>query len=244
MIREKVLERSGFNMNELLSDSVFFGVAISIAAFWIGEKIQQKWKLPVFNPLLIATVLVILVLMLCDIDYETYNQGAQYITFLLTPATICLAVPLYRQIEVLKKNVAAIIISILCGCVAHLLIIIGIAWLFGVDEVLILSFLPKSVTTPIALGISNEIGGIQAVTVVGVCTAGILCAVIGPVVFKIFKVTEPVAQGLGMGAPSHAIGTSKALEMGEIEGAMSSLAIVVTGILTVVIVPIFVQSYF
>lgn len=231
-------------MNEFLGDSVFFGVAISIAAFWIGDQIRRKWKLPIFNPLLIATIIVIAILLLCDIDYETYNQGAQYITFLLTPATICLAVPLYRQIEVLKKNVAAIIISILCGCVAHLLIIVLIALLFGVDDILILSFLPKSVTTPIALGISNEIGGIQAVTAVGVCTAGILGAVVGPVVFKIFKITEPVAQGLGMGAPSHAIGTSKALEMGEIQGAMSSLAIVITGILTVVIVPIFAKAYF
>lgn len=231
-------------MNELLSDSVFFGVAVSIAAFWIGEKIRRKWQLPIFNPLLIATILVIAVLLLCDIDYETYNQGAKYITFLLTPATICLAVPLYRQIEVLKKNVAAIVISILCGCVAHVLIIIGIALLFGVDEVLILSFLPKSVTTPIALGISSEIGGIQAVTAVGVVLAGILGAVMGPIVLKVCRITEPVAQGLGLGAPSHAIGTSKALEMGEIQGAMSSLAIVVTGILTVVIVPIFAEIYF
>lgn len=231
-------------MNELLSDSVFFGVAVSIAAFWIGEKIRRKWKLPIFNPLLIATILVIAVLLLCDIDYETYNQGAKYITFLLTPATICLAVPLYRQIEVLKKNVAAIVISILCGCVAHVLIIVGIALLFGVDEVLILSFLPKSVTTPIALGISSEIGGIQAVTAVGVVLAGILGAVMGPIVLKVCRITEPVAQGLGLGAPSHAIGTSKALEMGEIQGAMSSLAIVVTGILTVVIVPIFAEIYF
>lgn len=231
-------------MNELLSDSVFFGVAVSVAAFRIGEIIRRKWKLPIFNPLLIATILVIAVLLLCDIDYETYNQGAKYITFLLTPATICLAVPLYRQIEVLKKNVAAIVISILCGCVAHVLIIVGIALLFGVDEVLILSFLPKSVTTPIALGISSEIGGIQAVTAVGVVLAGILGAVMGPIVLKVCRITEPVAQGLGLGAPSHAIGTSKALEMGEIQGAMSSLAIVVTGILTVVIVPIFAEIYF
>ncbi len=231
-------------MNEIVSDSVFFGVAISIAAYWIGEKVREKWKLPIFNPLLIAMLIVIAVLFLCDIDYETYHQGAQYITFLLTPATICLAVPLYRQIEVLKKNVAAIVISILCGCIAHVLIVLGIAVLFGVEDILILSILPKSVTTPIAIGISEEIGGIQAVTVVGVCTAGILGSVVGPTIFKWCKVTEPVAQGLGMGAPSHAIGTSKALEMGEIQGAMSSLAIVVTGILTVIIVPIVTEMYF
>lgn len=231
-------------MNEILSESVFFGVVISVVAYWIGEKMKEKWKLPIFNPLLIAAVIVIAVLLLCDIDYEIYNQGAQYITFLLTPATICLAVPLYRQLQILKKNVAAILISIFLGCIAHVLILLGIAALFKVDDILTLSFLPKSVTTPIALGISHEIGGIQAVTIVGVCVAGILGSIVGPSVFKLFRITEPVAQGLGLGAPSHAIGTSKALELGEIQGAMSSLAIVVTGILTVIIVPIVVQVYF
>lgn len=228
-------------LNEVLKDSVFFGVAISILAYYIGEKLREKWKLPIFNPLLIASILVIAVLLICNIDYEIYDQGAKYITFLLTPATICLALPLYRQIEVLKKNVAAVVVSILCGCIAHALIILGIAAVFHVDKILTISFLPKSVTTPIAIGICGEMGGIQSVTVVGVVAAGILGSIIGPPVFKIFRITEPVAQGLGFGTPSHAIGTSKALETGEIQGAMSSLAIVVTGILTVVIVPMVVR---
>ncbi len=231
-------------MNEILTESVFFGVAVSVAAYFLGEKAKEKWKKPIFNPLLIASVIVIVILVLCDIDYETYNQGAQYITFLLTPATVCLAVPLYRQIETLKKNALAIGISIFCGCLAHVLILIGLAALFQVEDILTLSVLPKSVTTPIALGISAEIGGIQAVTVVGVCIAGIFGSMIGPAVFRVLRVTEPVAQGLGMGTPSHAIGTSKALEMGEVQGAMSSLAIVVTGILTVIIVPIVTKVYF
>lgn len=230
-------------VNEVLESSVFFGVALSILAYYIGEKIHEKWKLPVLNPLLIATVIVIGVLLAGRIDYETYDQGARYITFLLTPATICLAVPLYRQIEVLKKNVAAVLISILSGCIAHALILLGVAAVFHVDRRLLLSFLPKSVTTPIAIGICGEIGGIQSVTVAGVVAAGILGSIIGPAVFQAFRVTEPVAQGLGLGTPSHAIGTSKALEMGEIQGAMSSLAIVVTGILTVVLVPIVVNCF-
>lgn len=228
-------------MNEILQDSVFFGVAISIFAYWTGEQIRKKWNLPVFNPLLIAMLLVIAFLKLGNIEYEVYNQGAQYLTFLLTPATICLAVPLYRQIETLKKNVAAIVISIVCGCIAHVLMIFALAALFGADAALVLSFLPKSVTTPIALGISNEIGGIQAVTVVGVVFAGILGAVAGPLIFRLLRITEPAAQGLGLGTASHAIGTSKALELGEIQGAMSSLAIVVTGILTVIVVPLVVE---
>lgn len=229
--------------NEILETSVFFGAAVSILAYYIGDKIHEKWKLPVLNPLLIATVIVIGVLVVCRIDYETYDQGAKYITFLLTPATISLAVPLYRQIEVLKKNVAAVFFSILSGCIARTLILLGIAALFRVDETLLLSFLPKSVTTPIAIGICGEMGGIQSVTVVGVVAAGILGSIIGPGVFKLLRITEPVAQGLGLGTPSHAIGTSKALETGDIQGAMSSLAIVVTGILTVIIVPIVVKYF-
>ncbi len=228
-------------MNEVLQNSVFFGVALSIAAFFVGEKLRQKWNTPLLNPLLIATVIIITILAVGKIDYEVYNRGAQYITFLLTPTTICLAVPLYRQLEVLKKNIAAIVISIFCGCVAHVLIVVAIAALFQMDNILTISILPKSVTTPIALGISNEIGGIQAVTVAGVCVAGILGSVIGPTVLKLCRIKEPVAQGLGLGAPSHAIGTSKAMELGETQGAMSSLAIVVTGILTVIIVPLVVE---
>ncbi len=228
-------------VNEVLKDSVFFGVTVSILAYYIGEKLRERYRLPVLNPLLIATILVIGLLLVFHIDYETYEQGADFITFLLTPATICLAVPLYRQIEVLKKNVAAIVVSILSGCIAHVLILLGIAAVFHVDQVLLISFLPKSVTTPIAIGICGEMGGIQSVTVVGVVAAGILGSIAGPFIFRLCRITEPVAQGLGFGTPSHAIGTSKALETGEIQGAMSSLAIVVTGILTVIIVPIVVH---
>lgn len=167
-------------VNEVLKDSVFFGVTVSILAYYIGEKLRERYRLPVLNPLLIATILVIGILLVFHIDYETYEQGADFITFLLTPATICLAVPLYRQIEVLKKNVAAILVSILSGCIAHVLILLGIAAVFHVDQVLLISFLPKSVTTPIAIGICGEMGGIQSVTVVGVVAAGILGSIAGP----------------------------------------------------------------
>ena len=183
-------------------------------------------------------VLIILFLLLFDVDYETYNQGAQYLSVFLTPVTICLAVPLYRQLQVLKKNVVAVIVAISCGVVAHAFTILALAKWCGLDKVLTLSILPKSVTTPIAVGLSNELQGIEAVTIMGVMVAGIMGAVLGPLVCKLFRIKEPVAQGLGIGSASHAVGTSKALEMGEIQGAMSSLAIVVTAILTVVVVPI------
>lgn len=225
-------------MNEILQSSVYFGVALSIFTYWIGWKIQQKWKYPICNPLLISMILIIAFLSVFDIEYETYQYGAKYITYFMTPATICLAVPLYKQIQKLKENIAAIMISIVCGCLSHVAIIAGIAAIFSIDNTLTFSLLPKSVTTPIALGISGEIGGIAAVTVVGVCIAGIMGAVVGPSILKLVRIKEPVAQGLAIGSASHAIGTSKAVELGEVQAAMSSLAIVVTGILTVIIVPI------
>ena len=230
-------------MNELLQNSLYFGVGISLFAYWIGWKIQQKWKKPILNPLLFSMLFIILVLSLFDIDYETYQYGAKYITYFLTPATICLAVPLYRQIQKLKENALAIIISIICGCIAHAAIIVGIAALGKVDTILTFSLLSKSVTTAIALGVTEEIGGITAVTVVGVSFAGLMGAIVGPVILKAARITEPVAQGLALGSASHAVGTSKAVEIGEVQGAMSSLAIVVTGILTVVIVPIITKFY-
>lgn len=228
-------------MNEILSGSVYFGVVISIFAYWIGCRMQQKFKSAIVNPLLISIILIIAVLWIFRIDYETYDYGAKYITFLLKPATVCLAVPLYKQCMVLKKNLFAVASGVICGCVTHFLVIAGIAVVFKANQDVYLSMLPKSVTTPIALGICSEIGGIQAITVIGVCGAGIIGAVMGPAILKLFRIKEPIAQGLAMGTAAHAIGTSKAIEMGEVQGAMSSLAIVVTGLLTVLIIPLLVN---
>ena len=225
------------NMNEMLSESLFFGMIVSLLAYKIGFEIQKKWKKVYLNPLLIAIVLVIIFLLLTGISYETYQYGAKYLSYLLTPVTVCLAVPLYKQMETLKKNLAAILISIGIGCVVHAGILIAVTVLCKMDQQLLLSVMSKSVTTAIALGVTGEIGGIQGITVIGVMIAGISGAVVGPSILKMFHITEPVAQGLALGSASHAVGTSKAIELGEIQAAMSSLAIVVTGILTVVIVP-------
>lgn len=232
------------SVNSMIVNSTYFGVAISIVAYWIGSRLRKKWNYPIMNPLLIAMILIITFLGITKIDYETYDKGAKYITFLLTPATVCLAVPLYKQIKILKENMIAVFVGIICGCISHVVIIIVVASAFGLEKILTLSMLPKSVTTAIALGITEEIGGIQAVTIVGVCVAGIMGAVIGPTILKIFHISEPVAQGLAIGTASHAVGTSKAVELGEIQAAMSSLAIVVTGLLTVVIVPLVVKFLF
>lgn len=228
-------------MNELLQDSVYFGVAVSLAAYWVGIWCRKKWNIPLMNPLLIAMILLIVLFLGTGISFETYSYGAKYLTYFLTPATVCLAVPLYRQVETLKKNMPAVFISIGMGCLAHVAIIVGLGMLMRLEDTILFSFLPKSVTTAIALGVSEEVGGIQSLTVVGVCVAGMMGAIVGPSILRWCRVIEPEAQGLALGTASHAIGTSKAVELGEIQGAMSSLAIVVTGILTVVLLPVVVR---
>lgn len=225
-------------MQEYFANSIFFGVFLTIFMYQIGVAIQKKWPLPIFNPLLISMFAIMGILVVTGIPYETYEQGAKFIGNLLTPLTVCLAVPLYRQLRVLKENVAAVLISISCGCLAHIATMIVLAKVLGVEDVLRNSLLGKSVTTAIALGITNELGGIQGITIIGVVVAGVMGPLAGPTVLRLVRVKNPVAFGLGMGSASHAIGTSKALEIGEVQGAMSSLAIVVTGILTVIIVPI------
>lgn len=225
-------------MNEMLSESVYFGIAISLLFYWVALKISKKVKLTLCNPLLLSTIFVVIVLIVFDIDYDTYNYGAQYLTYFLTPATVCLAVPLYRQIEVLKKNVLAILLSIGAGCIANAVVIGVLTIGFQLSPELKAALIPKSLTTAIAIGVGEELGGITSVTIMSVVITGLLGATIASGLFKILKIEEPVAQGLACGTASHAIGTSKAIEFGEIQGAMSSLAIVVTGIITVIIAPI------
>lgn len=225
-------------LNDFFQNSLFFGVVISLFTFWIGSLIQKRWKSPLLNPLLISIVLIIAFLKLTGISFETYQNGAKYLTYFLTPVTVCLAVPLYKQILVLKENIAAIFVGIFIGCIVHAVVLITLLRFWSVDTKLILSLLPKSITTAIALGVAGEIGGIQSITVIGVTIAGLSGAIFGPTLLKIFRIKEPVAQGLAMGSGSHAVGTSKAVELGEVQAAMSSLAIVVTGLLTVIMVPI------
>lgn len=225
------------DINEMLRESLFFGMILSLLAYKIGFEVQKKYNKVFLNPLLIAIVLIILFLTITGISYETYQYGAKMLSNFLTPVTVCLAVPLYKQMQTLKKNMAAIVVSIAIGCVVHAGILIAVTYICGLEQQLLLSVMSKSVTTAIALGVTGEIGGIAGITVIGVMVAGISGAVVGPSILKLFHITEPVAQGLAMGSASHAVGTSKAIELGEVQAAMSSLAIVVTGILTVVIVP-------
>lgn len=230
-------------MKEYIQNSVYFGAMISLLAYWIGTLLKKKFKLAIFNPLLIAVVLTIVVLCLSGIEYEVYASGAQYISYLLTPATVSLAIPLYEQINVLKKNILAIILGISSGVIASLGTILLMAMLFRMSHEGYVTLLPKSITTAIGMGVSEELGGYVSITVAVIVITGILGNVLAELVLRIFRITEPVAKGISLGTASHAIGTAKAMELGEIEGAMSSLSIVISGILTVAGASIFAQIY-
>ena len=231
-------------MNEFLLNSTYFGVVLSLLCYWGALKISSKVKSTLCNPLLLASAMIIGILLVFKIDYETFDKGASQLTYFLTPSTVCLAVPLYRQFHVLKSNLKAILLGIFAGCVACLVTIFGLSAVFAFSQELTASVLPKSITTAIAIGLSEEIGGMPAITVACVVITGIFGACTASAFFKLFKIEEPVAQGLASGASAHAIGTSRALEMGEVQGAMSSLAIVVTGIMTVILVPIMTSILF
>ncbi|MCI8886464.1 MAG: LrgB family protein [Hungatella sp.] len=219
-------------------ESVYFGFVITIGAYLLGIWVKKKIPLAVMNPLLVAMVLVILFLLVFRIDYQVYQRGSQYVSYLLTPATVCLAIPLYKQLKLLKDNFAAVVGGIFSGVVSSALSIFVLSKLFGLTHEYYVTLLPKSITTAIGMGVSEEAGGIVALTVVSIIITGILGNVIGETVFKMFKISSPIAKGLALGTSAHAIGTAKALELGEVEGAMGSLAIAVAGLMTVVVVPL------
>lgn len=228
---------------EFIKESVYLGVFITILMYEVGSYIKKKLKYPVFNPLLIAIVLIIGLLMCFNIDYKTYEKGAVYISYLLTPATVALAVPLYEQIEPLKKNFVAIILGILSGAFTSGLCVLIMSILFRLSHEQYVTLLPKSITTAIGMGVSEELGGIVEISVAVIIVTGILGNMIAEQVCRLFRITAPVAKGIGIGSASHAIGTSKAMEIGELEGAMSSLSIAVSGVLTVAIASIFASLY-
>lgn len=226
-------------MIEFIENSVFFGAFVSLGAYEIGLLMKRKFKLAIFNPLLISIFCVMGVLMVLGVDYESYEEGGKYISYLLTPATVCLAVPLYQQLHLLKKNIKAIAAGILSGVLASLVSVLLLAKLFGLSHEEYVTLLPKSITTAIGMGVSEELGGIVTITVAVIIITGVLGNVIADAVYKIAKIEEPVAKGLALGTSAHAIGTAKAMELGEVEGAMSSLAIAVAGLLTVIAASVF-----
>ena len=220
-------------MTVFLEDSLFAGVTLSLLAYLLGVVLKKKFKCAIFNPLLISIVITIVVLVTAHVDYDVYNQGASYLSWFLTPATVCLAIPLYEQWKLLKKNIKAVLLGIIAGVLASLGTVWVLAEIMGLSHKEYVTLLPKSITTAIGMGVSEELGGYVTITVAVIVVTGVLGNIFGELICKIFRITDPIARGLSIGSASHAIGTAKAMELGEIEGAMSSLAIAVAGIFTV-----------
>ena len=224
-------------MKDIVSSPIF-GVLISIMAYEIGALIKQKFKLSIFNPLLIAIIILIAFLSKFNIEYNDYNTGGQIISFFLAPATVALALPLYKKFSLFKENAFPILAGILCGTISGIVCVIALAKLFGLSDKLTKSLIPKSITTPIGMALSNQLGGIASITVVAIIITGILGSIIGPFLYRVLKINDKLAMGIAMGNASHAVGTAKAMEIGETEGAMSSLTIAISGIITVLLAPI------
>ena len=228
-------------MAKLIENSVFFGAVISLLAYELGLILKRKFRLAIFNPLLIAILCVMGVLVVMDVDYDTYNEGGKYISYLMNQATVCLAVPLYQQLALLKKNIKAVAAGIVSGVLASGVSVFLLAKLFGLSHEEYVTLLPKSITTAIGMGISEELGGIVTITVAVIIITGVLGNMIAEAVLKMAHIEDPVARGLAIGTSAHAVGTAKAMELGQVEGAMSSLAIAVAGLLTVIAASVFSQ---
>lgn len=225
-------------MTEFFASSVYFGLVLSIGIYSLAVFINKKWNVSVTTPLLLTTVGVIGFLLAFDIPYESYRAGAQYLNYFLVPATVCFAVPMYKQLKTLGRYKVAIIASLIFGCIVSVATVAFLCWAFGLGPIIMRSLASVSVTTAIAIGITKELGGIAAITVFAVILTGIFGNAVGRQVCKILGLSNPIARGLAIGNSSHAMGTAKALEMGPIEGAASSLSIVISGVATAAIAPL------
>lgn len=225
-------------MSEITS-SVYFGLTISLCAYAIGTFIQNKVKSPIANPLIIAAVLIIAFLEITGTPYEDYSNGANYIAMMLVPATALLALQIYRELETLKRNLIPVLVGCAVGSLASMLSVYAMCRLFGLDDVMLYTLLPKSVTTPIAMAVAEQLGGMPSITVAAVIITGVIGAIASPFLVKLFRVRYPVAAGVAIGTCSHALGTTRALEMGEVQGAMSGIAIGISGLVTVLFASFF-----
>ncbi len=221
-------------MTELFQNSVFFGVCVSLLSYFVGMLLQKKTKLTLCNPLLISIALTMILLVVLHVDYDSYYEGAKYLSYLLTPATVCLAVPLYEQFQLLKKNYRAVLAGIVSGVITSLCSVLALAGIFRLEHIDYVTLLPKSITTAIGMGLSQEMGGYVAVTVAVIIVTGLLGSLFADKICRLFRITDPIAQGIAIGTSAHAMGTAHAMELGPVTGAMSSLSIVVAGILTVI----------
>ncbi len=218
-----------------LCASPFFGISLSIFCYWVGWKLQKKTGWSFMNPLMIGILLTIGILLLLDIPYDYYYIGGEAIDLLLAPATACLGVSIYRQFDILKAHWLPILVGCFCGALAGVGSVYGMCKLLKLDDLLTTSLLAKSVTTPIAVSITDTLGGLPPITVMAVVISGIFGGIVAPSMIKLFRIKEPMVAGVSIGTCAHGGGTSRAVQLGETQGAMSGLAIGVTGICTVVI---------
>lgn len=226
-------------MNTFFQTSAFAGVTLSLFSYFLGVYLKKKTKIGLFNPLLFSIIFTIFILLAAKIDYSAYQDSAKLLSWFLTPATVCLAIPLYEQWQLLKNNYKAVLAGITTGVLTSLITVLVLSKLLHLSHIEYVTLLPKSITTAIGIGISEELGGYVTITVAVIIVTGVLGNIFADSICKLFKIKEPIAKGLAIGTASHAIGTAKAMELGEIEGAMSSLSIAVAGILTVIFSSIF-----
>lgn len=221
-------------VKEVFESSACAGFILTLTAYFIGVFLKNKLKLAIFNPLLVATCISIFFVAIFKIDTEKYTQSTQILSFFLTPVTVCLAIPLYEQFQKLKENWIAIVGGIFMGVVANLSMLFVCCLIFKIGHTEYVSLLPKSITTAIGIALSNQYNGIVGITVGSICVAGISGNTFCELILKIAHIKNPVAKGVAIGTASHALGTTKAIQIGEVEGAMSGLSTAVCGLLTVI----------
>ena len=228
-----------------LSTSPLLHLTLTLTAFVAASFIYQKMKVnPLFNPVFISVIVIVLVLQFWETEYQTYFEGAQFVHFLLGPATVALAIPLYRQFARIKKSAIAIFISLLCGSITASGSAVLIAWFLGAQSVSIISLAPKSVTAPVAMGISDQLGGLPSLTAVMVILTGIVGATLGPILLNLMRIKKWDARGLAMGIASHGIGTARALQVNEVAGAFSGMAMGLNALATAILLPLLWKLFF
>ena len=224
-------------MVDILSTNPFFGLFLIFFFYLLGTMLHKRWPNPLFTPLVFSIICIILLLLLLNIPYENFNEGGRFVNMWITPATVALAIKLEKNFDYLKKYYGEILSGIALGVVFHTIILVIMSILFRFDSELVATLFPKSVTTAIALGVSESLGGIVSLTVAIVVFTGVLGTIVGPPIFALFNITDPVAQGVALGSGSHAMGTAKAIELGDVQAAMSGLSIIITGIIIVILAP-------
>lgn len=225
-------------MFEAIVNNPMLWITLTVGLYLLAAKLNEKWPNPLFTPLVFAIIVIIVILLVTDIPLETYNEGGRFLSLFVTPATVALAIKLEKNFVYLKQYYLAILTGIVTGVILHTLMIYLFGLVFGFNIEMVATLIPKSITTAIAVGVSESLGGIVSLTVAVVVFTGVIGSVIGTTVFKLFNIHDPVAQGVALGSSSHAIGTTKAIELGDVQGAMAGLSIVVTGIVVVILAPL------